>query len=187
MCITKLAFYLLKHITYHPNHHLNRLLTFWGRIVLHDCRWRPSRKLAAILKRPKLLIKSYSINCTFYMLKHTIYNQNNLFQSSTAISWQKRGFRHSPWRPSWTRAKYETPKYPRRPRDQYPTQIVNTLELSSWVTPPPPPPPPHHHHHHHHHHHQIDVKKIFNLVISLRLSFKQQIYVCIYIYVAAKK
>ena len=30
-----------------------------------------------------------------------------------------------------TRATFETPKYPRRPRDQYTAQIVNTLELSA--------------------------------------------------------
>ena len=29
-----------------------------------------------------------------------------------------------------TRTTFETPKYPRRPRDQYTAQIVNTLELS---------------------------------------------------------
>ena len=33
-----------------------------------------------------------------------------------------------------TRTTFETPKYPRRPRDQYTAQIVNTLELSA---PPP--------------------------------------------------
>ena len=36
-----------------------------------------------------------------------------------------------------TRTTFETPKYPRRPRDQYTAQIVNTLELSAphqnWV------------------------------------------------------
>ena len=31
----------------------------------------------------------------------------------------------------WTRTTFETPKYPRRPRDQYTAQIVNTLELSA--------------------------------------------------------
>ena len=67
MCIIKRSFYLLKHIT--PNHHLNRLLPFWDKIVLHDYRWRPSRKLAAILKWSKLSNSSYSINCTFYMPK----------------------------------------------------------------------------------------------------------------------
>ena len=30
-----------------------------------------------------------------------------------------------------TRMTFETPKYPRRPRDQYMAQIVNTLELSA--------------------------------------------------------
>ena len=35
---------------------------------------------------------------------------------------------------SLTRTTFETPKYPRRPRDQYTAQIVNTLELSA---PPP--------------------------------------------------
>ena len=30
-----------------------------------------------------------------------------------------------------TRTPFETPKYPRRPRDQYTAQIVNTLELSA--------------------------------------------------------
>ena len=30
-----------------------------------------------------------------------------------------------------TRTTFETPKYPRRPRDQYTAQIVNTLELSA--------------------------------------------------------
>ena len=35
-------------------------------------------------------------------------------------------------RPQWvTRTTFETPKYPRRPRDQYTAQIVNTLELSA--------------------------------------------------------
>ena len=47
----------------------------------------------------------------------------------------------------WTRT-FETPKYPRRPRDQYTAQIVNTLELSAP--------------------HQIELKKtLSNLVISL--------------------
>ena len=31
---------------------------------------------------------------------------------------------------TFTRTTFETPKYPRRPRDQYTAQIVNTLELS---------------------------------------------------------
>ena len=31
----------------------------------------------------------------------------------------------------WTRATFETPIYPRRPRDQYTAPIVNTLELSA--------------------------------------------------------
>ena len=52
-----------------PNNHFNPLLPFWGKIVLHDCPWRPSWKLAAILKRSKLSYSSYDINCTFYMLK----------------------------------------------------------------------------------------------------------------------
>ena len=34
----------------------------------------------------------------------------------------------------FTRATFETPKYPRRPRDQYMAQMVITLELS--VSPP---------------------------------------------------
>ena len=46
-----------------------------------------------------------------------------------------------------TRAMFETPKYPRRPRDRYTAQIVNTSELSA--------PPPNR------------GKKIFNLIISL--------------------
>ena len=48
-----------------------------------------------------------------------------------------------------TRTPFETPKYPRRPRDQYTAQIVNTLELSAP--------------------HQIELKKkpLSNLVISL--------------------
>ena len=47
-----------------------------------------------------------------------------------------------------TRATFETPKYLRRPRDQYTAQIViHTLELSA--------PPP------------VEVKQFFNLVISL--------------------
>ena len=60
-----------------------------------------------------------------------------------------------------TRATFETPKYPRRPRDQYTAQIVNTLELSA--------PPPNR------------SKKIFNLVISL-VKFQTT-----NTYVAAKK
>ena len=52
-----------------PNNHFNPLLPFWGKIVLHVCPWRPSWKLAAILKRSKLSNSSYNINCTFYMLK----------------------------------------------------------------------------------------------------------------------
>ena len=51
------------------------------------------------------------------------------------------------WHLSDTRATFETPKYPRRLREQYMAQIVNTLELSAPD--------------------QIEVKKIFNLVISL--------------------
>ena len=48
----------------------------------------------------------------------------------------------------WTRTTFETPKYPRQPRDQYTAQIVNTLELSAP--------------------HQIELKKtLSNLVISL--------------------
>ena len=49
---------------------------------------------------------------------------------------------------SRTRATFETPKYPRRPWDQYTAQIINTLELSA--------PPP-----------NRGLKKLFNLVISL--------------------
>ena len=48
-----------------------------------------------------------------------------------------------------TRTTFETPKYPRRPRDQYTAQIVNTLELSA--------PPPN----------RGKKKQLFNLVISL--------------------
>ena len=47
-----------------------------------------------------------------------------------------------------TRTTFETPKYARRPRDQYTARIVNTLELSAP--------------------HQIELKKnLSNLVISL--------------------
>ena len=51
----------------------------------------------------------------------------------------------------WTRTTFEMPKYPRRPRDQYTAQIVNTLELSA--------PPPNRG--------KKNKKKLFNLVISL--------------------
>ena len=34
----------------------------------------------------------------------------------------------------WNKSDFETQKYPKRPRDQYTAQIVNTLELSA---PPP--------------------------------------------------
>ena len=47
-----------------------------------------------------------------------------------------------------TRTTFETPKYPRRPRDQYTAQIVNTLELSAP-------------------HHNWGKKNLSNLVISL--------------------
>ena len=58
---------------------------------------------------------------------------------------------------------FEMPKYPRRPRDQYMAQIVNTLELSAP--------------------HQIELKKtLSNLVISL-VKFQTT---NTYTYVAAK-
>ena len=45
--------------------------------------------------------------------------------------WLKWQYYHCRTSPNETRTPFETPKYPRRPRDQYTAQMVNTLELSA--------------------------------------------------------
>ena len=62
-----------------------------------------------------------------------------------------------------TRTPFETPKYPRRPRDQYTAQIVNTLELSAP--------------------HQIELKNTLSILVISLVKF-QTTNTCTY--VAAK-
>ena len=80
--------------------------------------------------------KLYGIynNCIDIIYEH-LYNRK--CQDYVYVKWEdwctmwkiNHHFRHE--NKVTTRTTFETPKYPRRPRDQYRAQIVNTLELSA--------------------------------------------------------
>ena len=102
ICIIKITFYMLNYIIHHPNH-LNRLLPFWGRIVLHDSGWWPSWNLAAIFNRAKDSNTFINLICTIYILKNTIYYENDICRPSAPIT-ANIEFHESPLRPSWKMA-----------------------------------------------------------------------------------
>ena len=95
---------MLKYITYSPNHLFDRLLPSKAKLILHDSRWWPSWKLAAILKYSEHLNCICNINCAICMLKIHSVVKILFFDHLMPFLRQKITFHNTPWRPSWKMA-----------------------------------------------------------------------------------
>ena len=100
---------MFKYITHSPSHLFDCLLPSKAKPVLRDSPWRPSWKLAAILKNNlNIWIAFITSIAHFAWSKHTLCCHNNLFWPFTAIfkakKWHFRiphGSHLGKWRPYW--------------------------------------------------------------------------------------